>query len=81
MASSDYKIYDLYQNEDNHDVWWVDTYDRRGEYIFTFDKEHFFNFFSDCPQNLTQSQWEIFKREEPALARLKESNEEKTKID
>lgn len=47
----DYSKYELYQNENNDKIWWVDNYDRIGEYIFTFDKKRFFNFFADCPKN------------------------------
>lgn len=67
-----YDKYNLYQDEDNEKIWWVDNYDRIGEFIFTFDKEHFYNFFADCPQKLTKEEWEIFKKEEPELAKLKE---------
>lgn len=77
----DYSKYELYQDENNDKIWWIDNYDRIGEYVFTFDKKRFFNFFADCPQELTASEWKIFKKEEPTLASLKASVTEKPKLD
>lgn len=31
----DYSKYELYQNENNDKIWWVDNYDRIGEYIYS----------------------------------------------
>lgn len=39
---------------------------------FTFDGKNIFNFWRDYPDKLTPEQIEIFKKENPPLARLKE---------
>ncbi len=52
-------------------IYWVNT-PKLGEYIFTFDKKNLFNFWRDYPQKLTKEQIEIFKKENPILAKLKE---------
>jgi hypothetical protein len=46
-------------------IWWVDTTDRDGEFLFTFDKKQIFNLFRDYPYKLTPEQKEIFDRENP----------------
>jgi hypothetical protein len=49
-------------------ILWVDTSDRDGEFIFTFDKKTFFNLFSDYPDKLTPEQKKIFDKENPFWA-------------
>lgn len=63
--------YDFYKEDENSKIWWVDNFDVEGEFLFSFDKENIFNFFSDYPQKLTKEQIEIFKKENPELASLK----------
>ena len=55
----------LYKNKATDKIWWVDTSDRVGEWVFTFDKKTFFNMFADYPHNLTPEQKEIFDKENP----------------
>lgn len=55
----------LFKNNPTDQIWWVDTSDRDGEFVFTFDKETFFNMFADYPQKLTPEQKEIFDKENP----------------
>lgn len=55
----------LFKNNPDDQIWWVDTSDRDGEFVFTFDKETFFNMFADYPHNLTAEQKEIFDKENP----------------
>lgn len=46
-------------------IWWLDTSDRVGEFLFSFDREKVFNLFADYPHNLTPEQKEIFDKENP----------------
>lgn len=46
-------------------IWWMDTFDRVGEWLFSFDREKVFNMFSDYPHKLTLEQKKIFDEENP----------------
>lgn len=63
---------DFYKNNPKDQIWWVDEIDTNGLFLFSFDKKTIFNFFEDYPQKLTKEQVEIFKKENPTLAELKE---------
>lgn len=63
---------DFYKNEPTDTIWWVEELDCIGEFLFSFDKKTIFNFFEDYPHKLTKEQVEIFKKENPVLAALKE---------
>ena len=63
--------YPWYKNNPSDKVWWKNV-DSIGEFIFSFDCIHEFNFFRDYPQQLTAEQRRIFAEENPALAELKE---------
>jgi hypothetical protein len=52
-------------------IYWLNT-SNLGDYIFSFDKKTLFNFWKDYPQKLTKEQIEIFKKENPVLAELRE---------
>lgn len=54
-------------------IWWVEApIERDGEFLFSFDKQQVFNFFADYPQELTEEQRQVFRRENPELVKLKE---------
>lgn len=55
----------FYKNNPSDQIWWVDTSDKDGVFIFTFDKKELFNLFADYPHNLTADQKAIFDRENP----------------
>lgn len=57
-----------YKNEETDTIWWKDTPDTVGEWIFSFDKKTEFNMFADYPKKLTAKQREIFDRENPHWA-------------
>lgn len=55
----------FYKENEADQVWWVDTSDRDGEFLFSFDKKKVFNLFTNYPHNLTPEQKEIFDKENP----------------
>lgn len=57
-----------YKNKKSDKIWWKDTSDSVGEWIFSFDKEKEFNMFADYPHNLTPEQIQIFDEENPEWA-------------
>lgn len=58
----------LYKNNPTDKILWVDTTEKDGSFVFTFDKKTFFNMFADYPHNLTPEQKAIFDRENPFWA-------------
>lgn len=53
-----------YKNNNNDKIWWLDNGDeRKGEFIFSFDKNKKYNLFQDYPQNLTPQEKDIFDNE------------------
>lgn len=58
----------FYKNKRGDKIWWIDTSETIGEWLFTFDKKVIFNMFSDYPYKLTQEQKEIFDKENPYWA-------------
>ena len=62
----------FYKDNPTDKIWWVEFEEPIvGEHWFSFDKKQLFNFFRDFPEKLTQEQIEIFKKENPTLAKLK----------
>ena len=49
-----------YKNNETDQIWWKDTPDSVGEWLFSFDKKQVFNMFADYPHNLTPEQKKIF---------------------
>ena len=64
---------DFFKNEPTDQIWWIEDSEVVGEFLFSFDKKTIFNFFEDYPHKLTNKQVEIFKKENPMLAELKET--------
>ena len=58
----------LFKNKPTDQIWWVDTSDRDGGFVFTLDKKNFINLFADYPHKLTAEQKAIFDRENPQWA-------------
>ena len=56
---------EFFKENPSDQIWWVDTFDRVGEFFFSFDKKQVFNLFTDYPYKLTAEQKEIFDRENP----------------
>lgn len=59
-----------YKNNKRDVIWWKDTPDRIGEWIFSFDKNQQFYMFQDYPYKLTPEQKAIFDKENPHWARF-----------
>ena len=57
-----------YKENEADIIWWLDTSDMDGEFIFSFDKQTAFNMFTDYPQKLTPEQKDIFDKENPYWA-------------
>lgn len=55
----------FYKNNETDVIWWMDNFDKKGEWLFSFDKRNVFNLFADYPYNLTKRQKEIFDKENP----------------
>lgn len=58
----------FYKENSSDLVWWVDTSDQDGLFLFSFDKEKVFNLFTDYPNKLTEQEKEIFDKENPYWA-------------
>lgn len=58
----------LFKKNEQDEIWWIDTSDCDGEWVFTFDKKNFFNLFSDYPHKLTAEQKAVFDKENPFWA-------------
>ena len=65
--------YEFYKDSESEKIWQVTREDSQeyGPYLFSFDFEHIFNFWTDYPDKLTPEQIEIFKKENPTMAALK----------
>ncbi|WP_347283054.1 hypothetical protein [uncultured Muribaculum sp.] len=58
----------FYKENQNDKIYWVDTPDQVGVFLFSFDREKVFNLFEDYPHNLTPEQKALFDRENPYWA-------------
>lgn len=59
-----------YKNNPGDELWWLDTRDNDGDFVFSFDMQTDFNMFRDYPWKLTAEQKEIFDRENPMWAKF-----------
>lgn len=58
-----------YKADKNDKIWWLDD-DKKGEFVFSFDRKTSFSLWEDYPYKLTPEQKEIFDKENPMLASL-----------
>ena len=65
--------YDFYKHNESDPIWLANRIDseERGPYLFSFDCEKVFNFWTDYPGRLTSEQVELFKKWNPTMAELK----------
>lgn len=59
---------DFYKKNKADKVFWLETPDSKGEFVFSFDQKQTFNLFEDYPDKLTKEQKEIFDAENPYWA-------------
>lgn len=52
----------FYKENESDQIWWVEN-DSIGVWEFSFDKKKIYNFYRDYPQNMTDEEVAIFKRE------------------
>lgn len=58
----------FYKENESDKIWWVDTSDKEGIFLFSFDKKKVFNLFTDYPHKLTNAEKEMFDSENPFWA-------------
>ena len=65
--------YDFYKDDESDLIWDVSKIDEpeEGPFLFSFDGEKVYNFWTDYPDKLTPDEIEIFKKENPTMAALK----------
>ncbi len=59
---------EFYKENPDDVIWQVDTSDRDGEFLFSFDKKEVFNLFRDYPYKLTAEQKKLFDKQFPFWA-------------
>ena len=59
---------DFYKDDPQNTIYRVDDLDRRGPLLFSFDKIHILNLWTDYPYKFTDEQKEIFDKEYPFWA-------------
>ena len=57
-----------YKNDLDDQIWWKDTPDSKGLWIFSFDKKKEYNMFRDYPWKLSPEEKRIFDEENPFWA-------------
>ena len=65
--------YDFYKNDESDPIWSATRIDvdEEGPFLFSFDCETVYNFWTDYPDKLTPEQVELFKKWNPTMAALK----------
>lgn len=58
----------FYKQQRGDSIWWVDTSESHGLWLFSFDKKQVYNMFTDYPHKLTPEQKAIFDKENPYWA-------------
>lgn len=73
--NNDFNISDFQIQDDNGGkrIWWARSLKYIGRHYFTFDKQNFYNLFSDFPYKLTKEEIKIFIEDEPYWADFFES--------
>lgn len=55
----------FFKQNQTDSIWWVDTSEMDGLFLFSFDKKKIYNLFSDYPFKLTKEEKAIFDKENP----------------
>lgn len=64
-------FYDFYKDSKDEKIWSTRKYGEIGPIYFSFDCKKIYNFWTDYPDKLSKEEKEIFDKERPDLARLK----------
>ena len=62
--------YSFYKNKRSDTIWWADTPEEKGLWLFSFDRNVVFNMFRDYPYKLTKEQKAVFDKENPYWAKF-----------
>jgi len=60
--------YEFYRKDDSSKVWWAMVRDKKGDFIFSFDRKKTYNLFQDYPYKLSEEEKRIFDQYEPFWA-------------
>lgn len=65
--------YDFCKHDESDPIWSATriNVDEEGPFLFSFDCETVYNFWTDYPEKLTPEQVELFKKWNPTMAALK----------
>ena len=66
------RLSDWYKHKKTDKIWWISAIDYVGLFMFSFDMKTIYYFFSDDWDILNKEQKEIFRKENPYLAQMKE---------
>lgn len=58
----------FYKENSSDLIWWVDTSEQDGVFLFSFDKKEIYNLFADYPHKLTPEEKATFDKENPYWA-------------
>lgn len=62
------KDYNFFKNKPTDTIWWADTSEEKGLWLFSFDRKVVFNMFQDYPDQLSKEQKATFDDENPYWA-------------
>nr|DAL46669.1 MAG TPA_asm: hypothetical protein [Caudoviricetes sp.] len=68
MSDRQQKFGDFYKTDPEDKIWWLDTLDVDGEFLFSFDQKKVYNLFHDYPWALTPEQKAVFDQDQPYWA-------------
>ena len=61
---------EFYKNNPTDKIWWQETPDEVGLFLFSFDRVKVYNLFEDFPDKLSREEVKIFCNENPFWAKF-----------